>query len=734
MTRSEFYSNLQFYNSRKPVDILSHAFVTTKEANAAKTKNGDEWGQSYYKKEDIGGGKYRYFYTKEEYDAYINNKSPQSSSADNAKGAGAEYQKYLDAQKQQKQQQQYNNSKNGAEQAAADRAAREKANAQAAQEEATKQKMLNIVDDYNKSTGSKSGADEFNKAVKKLGLETEAGVQKYGGYEAAVKAVEEEMKKSANNYNKNAQAAQNAGADRANKTIENNKKAIEAENAERSKKNDQGRDAAIKNSSSGTVKSNADNISEQKRKEEEQRKDKQETENNKYYNESDLSKKNDSGRDAAIKNSGSSNYEVRHDKEMLEQARKENNEGTRRAKEEEARKKAQAEQEEIEAARERNRAENKANAERSKANDQGRDAAIKNSNQNQTSTSNSESEKRAKEEAERKARQQNQNEHETQPDRDAAIRNSGSSNKNTRIIEEATSKNADVKKIAEENGVSEDYVKELTYNTTGKSVNNNSNNYKPTERTKENTQIVDDEFAKAMGWDTGKTKETKSSNNQTVTERNEKIIDEGMNKNADPKALASKYGVSEEYIRELLYNSTGKIFHTAMNPRYKFYSNLQTYNENNELYHHGIIGQKWGVRRYQNPDGSLTEEGRRRYLNPDGTLSDKAPNKIKRAYERYERNEWRKRYDSGELLQDDAVFNKEIQKQKLDEAKKTDSYDLTFLEVVQNAYENDGWDNHIDELLGEYEKYLKNPYKYMEEFDSAKWNRDHNDGKLNKSK
>ena len=49
------------------------------------------------------------------------------------------------------------------------------------------------------------------------------------------------------------------------------------------------------------------------------------------------------------------------------------------------------------------------------------------------------------------------------------------------------------------------------------------------------------------------------------------------------------------------------------------------------LAHHGIKGQKWGVRRYRNTDGTLTEEGKKRYSSNSGAFK-KAVHETHKSY------------------------------------------------------------------------------------------------------
>lgn len=63
---------------------------------------------------------------------------------------------------------------------------------------------------------------------------------------------------------------------------------------------------------------------------------------------------------------------------------------------------------------------------------------------------------------------------------------------------------------------------------------------------------------------------------------------------------------------------------------------MYNYYNYNELYHHGIRGMKWGVRRYQNSDGSLTPAGKKRYTGDKGELN-RAKDNYKLANKEYSR-------------------------------------------------------------------------------------------------
>ncbi len=118
----------------------------------------------------------------------------------------------------------------------------------------------------------------------------------------------------------------------------------------------------------------------------------------------------------------------------------------------------------------------------------------------------------------------------------------------------------------------------------------------------------------------------------------------------------------------------------------------------NVLCHHGIKGQKWGIRRYQNEDGSLTIEGKKRY--GSGQYAQAA-------------KEFGKTYDSKkltEMIKQDKRYTDYLKKNKsiLEEFQKLEDKEDSMEKEKTKLRKSDEYDKELDKITKKLSKDFKN--------------------------
>ena len=140
----------------------------------------------------------------------------------------------------------------------------------------------------------------------------------------------------------------------------------------------------------------------------------------------------------------------------------------------------------------------------------------------------------------------------------------------------------------------------------------------------------------------------------------------------------------------------------------KYNGMVYVYDEEESLAHYGIMGQKWGIRRFQNEDGTLTPEGKERYYGKSDSRQD----------QKHENGEFnpRERWGSKNSTYSEVEFemsvyssaeNKKLMKNLKSIINKSDDPEIQKAKKLADQYSNE-----IDKLSDAFDRFYK---KYTEE-------------------
>ena len=129
------------------------------------------------------------------------------------------------------------------------------------------------------------------------------------------------------------------------------------------------------------------------------------------------------------------------------------------------------------------------------------------------------------------------------------------------------------------------------------------------------------------------------------------------------------------------------------------------------LEHHGILGQKWGVRRFQNKDGSLKPAGKKRYQNEDGSLTSEGKKREQernfKEAQKTQRRGYRSSYDRMEDYQKSSKIVQERSKELINLAEKAKQLSLDLEDFQSEEAETLAWKRATERAKKEIPEYSK---------------------------